>query len=207
LFLSTSTDCTVDCPDPSLALNYWYEYNLEFETKFWPASTEWNVTRQVPFYRENFAYTHQGILFLGINLVGGEIHDDQEWQDRHRANLEWINYQYNQNVESITTMVILAHSSPVFEDNLSFFTQLLDNVENLYADIQVLYIHRNLQTNPWELKPEYNGVENFMVVVVEGSVWPPMLVEIDAATGVIDFNQDEWYNQYIQDMDGGNKIK
>lgn len=185
-------------------MDLWYTYNLDFETKFWPAPTEWNITRQVPFYRENFAYTHQGILFVGINLVGGEYHDDQEWQDRHRANLVWINAQYQQHVQTITTMVVLAHSAPPVFNNFPFFTQFLDDVENVFFDIQVLFIHRNLGVEPWGLEPRYDGIDNLMVVVVEGSVWPPMLVEIDAATGVSDFNQDEWYNQYLNGMDDGN---
>ena len=193
-----------DCPNPELALDYWYTYNSDFETKFWPAPTEWNITRQVPFYQENFAYTHQGILFVGINLVGGRFHNAQEWQDRHRADLAWINAQYQEHVNTTTTMVVLAHSAPLIVENAPFFTQFLDDVQNAYVDIQVLFIHRNLGENPWRVQPQYNGIDNLMVVVVRGSSWPPMLVEIDATTGVSDFDQDDWYNDYIEGRNNAN---
>jgi hypothetical protein len=190
----------VDCPVAELALSYWYEYNLEFETKFWPASTLWTVTRQTPLYPENFAYVYQGVLFVGINLVGGEVKDALEWSDRHRANLAWIKFQYTENMGSISTMVILAHSGPDIPDNDPFFTILFADVQDVYTDTQVLFIHRNLQDLPWKLEPQYEGIENLQLVTVEGSVWPPMLVEIDAATGVADFDQDEWYDLYVNSI-------
>jgi hypothetical protein len=198
--------CLADCPVPELALDYWYKYNLNFETRFWPASTQWNVERQLPFYPENFAYTHRGVLFVGISLVGGRIHDEEEWADRQRADLTWITFQYNQNVATtrgITTMVVLANADPSIEENDFFFNQFLPNVQNLYTETQVLYIHRNQGTRPWQLEPQFGGVANLMVVNVEGSVWPPMLVEIEEDTGTGVFDQDSaWYDDFI--TNGGN---
>jgi hypothetical protein len=44
---------------------------------------------------------------VGINLVGGVVHDAREWEDRHAANLQWIDDQYQQYMGEV-----LAHADP-----------------------------------------------------------------------------------------------
>ena len=91
----------LDCPNPTEALSYWYKYNLNFETKHWPnhplnqqqqqqlgMDNDWSVQRQTNLHPENFAYMHNKVLFIGINLVGGVIHNQTEWDERLEANLE-----------------------------------------------------------------------------------------------------------------------
>ena len=188
----------VDCPNPDQAFGYWYEYILEFEEKHWPAPTAWNVSRQVPKYQENFVYIFNGLLVVGINLVGGVVHDAKEWQERHAADLEWIDQNYYQYLGQFEAMVILAHADPEIQANEDFFNVFYGRVENDY-DTQVIFIHRNLGVQSWGLEPNYNDISNLIVVVVEGSIWPPMLVEIDTKAGVVDIDQEQWYTDY---MDG-----
>jgi hypothetical protein len=69
-------------------------------------------------------------------------------------------------------------------------------VETDYT-LQVIFIHRNLGVESWGLEPAFNGLSNLIVVVMEGSVWPPMLVEIDTAAGIVDIDQEQWYTEYI----------
>jgi hypothetical protein len=169
---------------------------LRFEDRFWPTPTAWNVTRQEPDFPENFAYVYNGLLIVGINLVGGVVHDQREWQTRHEANLAWIDGQYYDNEGQFSVMVILAHADPDIQANDDFFVTFYQRVEVNY-DLQVLFIHRNLGVESWGLEPAYNNIDNLMVIVVKGSVWPPMLVEIDTRAGIVDIDQDQWYTDYL----------
>ena len=186
----------LDCPNPEQAFGFWYDYILEFETKYWPEPTMWNITRQEPNYSENFAYVHNGILFLGINLVGGVVHDAKEWQERHNADLKWIDDNYYLYEGQYDAMVILGHADPDIQANDEFFKTFYERVEDNY-DTQVIFIHRNLGVESYGLEPEYNGISNLIVVVVEGSIWPPMLVQVDVKAGIVDIDQEEWYTDYM----------
>ena len=188
----------VDCPDPEQAFGLWYQYVLGFESKHWNAPTRWNITRQQPDYPENFAYVYNGILFVGINLVGGVIHDAREWENRHLANLQWIDDVYAEYYPQgvINTMVVLAHADPDIQANDSFFDAFFQRVENDYQ-LMTIFIHRNLGIESWGLEPQFNKIQNLIMVVVEGSIWPPMLIEIDPVAGIVDVDQTEWYGNYL----------
>jgi hypothetical protein len=154
------------------------------------------MTRQEPDYPENFAYVFNGLLFVGINLVGGVVHDAKEWQDRHAADLKWIDDNYYLYAGQFDSLVILAHAGPDIQANDDFFATFYDQVEFDY-DTQVIFIHRNLGVESWGLEPRYNDIANMIVVVVEGSIWPPMLVQIDIMAGIVDIDQEQWYTDYM----------
>lgn len=185
----------LDCPDPEQAFAFWHEYLIDFETQFWSAP-QWNVSRQEPDHSENYAYVYNGILFVGINLVGGQVHNTREWQTRHAADLTWIEEQYYLNEGDFEAMVVLAHADPDIQANDNFFETFYDRVQNEYTR-QVIFIHRNLGVDSWGLVPKFNGIDNLMKVIVEGSVWPPMLIQIDTKAGTVDIDQGQWYDEYI----------
>lgn len=184
-----------DCPDPKEAFGFWEDYLLDFETEHWPAPKLWNIARPDK-YSENFGFLHRNVLILGINLVGGVVHDNKEWQKRHAANLEWINSNYFDNEARFDTMVVLAHADPEILANESFFLSFFRLVRDVYSEKQVVFIHRNLGSDSWGLETAYDGITNLMVAVVEGTVWPPMLVTIDTAAGILEIDQRQWYYEY-----------
>lgn len=136
---------------------------------------------------------------MGINLVGGLVHSNREWQDRHAANLLWIDEQYYLNEGNFEAMVILAHSDPTLRSNSNFFETFYERVEFNYQR-QVIFVHRNLGVDSWALQESYNDISNLMVVVVEGSVWPPMKIQIDAKVGMVDVDQGDWYNEFLSTL-------
>ena len=174
---------------------------LNYETKFWPAPTLWNVTRQEPDLEENFAFVcptnnengSNGVLFVGINLLDGLVHNNREWQARHEANLAWIDEQYRANEKVFDVMTVLAHGDPLLTSNDNFFQTFFERVKEDYSERQVVVVHCNLDVNSWSLETQFNGISNLMMVVVEGSIWPPMRMQIDIADGTVDIDQAEWY--------------
>lgn len=96
-----------DQADPDKHWGYWTKYFLGFE-RYW--SFRAAVDRQQKRL-ENFAFVLDGVVFIGINKVGGRIHDPAEWKRRHRENVEWIESQFSSYREVTRAAVVLAQAS------------------------------------------------------------------------------------------------
>ncbi len=77
-----------DCvdPDPDQAWQYWTKYFMRLD-RHWK--------HQLPVFRqlereENFSFVQNGVLFIGLNIVGGRVHDAAEWKLRHAQCLTWV---------------------------------------------------------------------------------------------------------------------
>lgn len=167
---------------------------LDFESKYWE-DPSWDVIRQTPDYSENFAFLQSEVLFVGINLVGGIVHNQEEWDSRHEADLLWIDTTAAKYDGNYTTMVIFAHADPDIQINQNFFKEFYPMVERY--DERVILFHRNLGIDTWNKESGYNDIANLDVVAVEGSKWPPMWVQIDLMSGTYTIDQSSWYDEYI----------
>ncbi len=68
---------------------------------------------------ENFSFKKRGVRFIGINQVGGAIHDPTEWANRIADNGQWIKDMLGNKEDKVIAAVILAHASAdVFEHAL-----------------------------------------------------------------------------------------
>lgn len=182
-----------DCPNIEEAFDFWEEYLLGYETKHWPEPA-WQVERFTPEYAENFAFVLRNILYIGINLVGGRVHSDSEWADRQKANLKWIDDSFRDNKPLFDVMVIFAHADPDIETNDDFFEPLFERIEFDYA-LPTILIHRNLGVESSSIEENFNNIPDFVVLVAEGGIWPPMRVEIDTITGSFVWDQENWYDE------------
>ena len=97
-----------DCPDPNQAWTYWDFYLMRLE-EYW--SQSFNVMRQST-REENFAFVHEGVLFIGINLVGGTMHDANEWSQRMTDNANWVNENFTNFGNQVTSALVFAHAFP-----------------------------------------------------------------------------------------------
>lgn len=75
-----------DLEDPSQGWSWWQKYYSKFEERFQPP---WKTERQ-PERPENFVFVRKGVVFIGINLVGGRIHNPKEWLVRLPQDAAWI---------------------------------------------------------------------------------------------------------------------
>ena len=97
-----------DMDDPAAAWKMWTNNFLHFDRQWKFAAP---VARQ-PERTENFAFVLREVLFLGLNKVGGRVHDAEEWQRRHRHNAQWISTQMEQSHAAVHSAVILAQDGP-----------------------------------------------------------------------------------------------
>ena len=54
-------------------------------------------------------------------MVGGVVHDADEWSTRQKANLDWIDSNYQQHKNSMKAMVLFAHADPDVPSNSPFY--------------------------------------------------------------------------------------
>jgi hypothetical protein len=165
-----SSLCGTDCEFPDTAFSYWRKYLTDYETRYWDPSPLWTVSRQFPDRTENFAFFYHGIIYVGINLVSGTVHDELEWAERQAENLEWIEDAYNTYYSSeARVMVVFAHAAPLFRlKNAAFYDPFMSRVENEYSGLHVVLIHRNLISQVAGKDDEFDSIPNLDVVIAEG---------------------------------------
>lgn len=185
-----------DKNDPDLAWKYWNRYFMNFHDHWLkgrlvkpPYSRIYGVEQQ-SIRPENFAFQRKGVLFIGINLPGGRIHDQAEWDARLPQNAEWVQGNLQRYGNVVRAAVVFAQASPQAAHNTFF--EPFRAAAKLFGK-PVLYIHadghRWIKDNRW---PEKNilRVQTDQVDITE-----PLLVTVkaEAAPGEEIFQFDRRY--------------
>jgi hypothetical protein len=98
-----------DRPDPDVGWTHWMKHLGSLENNF---AVEWKTARQ-KIRPENFAFSRKGTLVIGINLVGGRVHDRKEWTRRFRENNDWIQAQFNAHRKVVDAAVVCCQANPI----------------------------------------------------------------------------------------------
>lgn len=158
-----------DCPDTDAAWELWKKHFDRFDRR-WPHQFE--VARQ-PGREENFAFVHQQVLFVGLNLVGGRVHDEAEWRRRHADNVTWLRENLLHQGLEVTHCVVFGHAllARKHEDFTRPFVQLGREFGR-----PLLYLHGDghkwIHDQPW-------GVPNLWRVQVDrGGIAQPLIVHV-----------------------------
>jgi len=98
-----------DLEDPAQGWKWWEKYYFKFEERF---QTGWRTERQRE-RPENFAFVRKGVVFIGINLVGGRVHDASEWSLRLPQNGTWIKDVLTRpSMSDVRAAVVLCQANP-----------------------------------------------------------------------------------------------
>ena len=160
-----------DCLRPATGLKYWHRHLARLNEKW---QTDFQVIRD-PQRIENFAFETRRALFVGINIVGGEVLDKQEWKTRHAQNAAWVKTALRKFPEA-RCMVVFGHARPakVHDD---FFKPLEKIVKEF--DRPVLYLHGD--GHKWEKKKSFKGRKNLLRVQVDqGGNAEPVIVSVES---------------------------
>jgi hypothetical protein len=90
-------------------------------------------------------------------------------------------------------LVLFAHADPDIQSSEPFYTPFFNRVKDSYGGVPVLLIHRNLGIESSGYEPNFQGIAGLTALVVEGSIWPPMKIELNAAGDIFTFDQANWY--------------
>jgi hypothetical protein len=143
-----------DCTDPQQGLEYWNKYFLHFNENW---SFEPFVTYQ-PERTENFSWVSNKVLFIGLNLVGSQVHDSLEWHNRLTQNGQWFKKLLEEQGNKVEATVVFGHANMVEAgaDKFKAFTDLFRASAESFGK-PVLMVqgdgHFWLKNKPW---PEQN---------------------------------------------------
>lgn len=158
-----------DCDDPDQAWRYWIKYFIGFE-KLWAAAP---IIDRQPRHLENIAWIQNGVLMVGLNLVGGSIYDQGVWDEMLHVAGEWVGEQLGRHKDKVRAAVVFAQANPN-EKHASFMTNF--RAAALVFEKPILFLHgdghRWLHDDPWL---ESNIVR---VQVDQGGIAPPLQVTV-----------------------------
>ena len=158
-----------DCANPDDGWALWRKYFNRFEER-WKHNIA--VDRQKK-RDENFAFVQSKVLFLGVNIVGGRVHDTAEWTRRHAENLEWTRENFDRHRDSIESVVIFGHALPtkVHDD----YFDALNEIATKFAK-PILYLHGD--GHRWIRDRPFAAKNILRIQVDQGAIAPPIKVTV-----------------------------
>jgi hypothetical protein len=161
-----------DQTDPDRHWGYWTKHFMSFDEK-WQMPHGTTVARQKE-RPENFSFTLNGVLFIGINHVGGLVHDKAEWKRRHAENARWVTSRFRAHREHSRAAVIFAQASA--EKEAPEFLKSFRDAAGEYKR-PILYLHAD--GHKWYVKKGHwaPNITHVQLDVVN-AVFPPVQVEV-----------------------------
>ncbi|KAL7456096.1 hypothetical protein ACHAWC_007997 [Mediolabrus comicus] len=166
-----------DCNSMEHGEAMWKKYLATFD-KRWDHG--FDVTRWGDL-DESFAFIHKQVLFLGLNMVGGQPSSNTEKSNRHKKHLERISSIVNEKSDTFKVVVLLAHAEPA-EYHKDFWLAGDSGFISIMKEMDkpTIYFHGDWHAY-YEREAEF-GVTNFMRISTDGeSSAPPLLVTIDVS--------------------------
>lgn len=161
-----------NCPNPDDAWEVWQDNFKAFESNF---DHNFVVSRQLR-RKENFAFLHEDILFLGFHLVGGRVTSQEELDERLDDNINWLESMVTMNRDSFRSIVMLGNARPGPQQR-RFFDRL-SNFLGPYS-LPIIYIHANSGVGgvmQYELFEGEDGIEGLQIE--DGGENPPLRISV-----------------------------
>ena len=158
-----------DQNDPARAWTFWVKHFGDFEKNFAKAPP---LQRQKARL-ENFSLVSKGVLVLGINLVGGRVHDAKEWKMRHADNNDWVKEQLAQHGDKVRALVVLAQAEPNATHD-SFFRPFVNQIKDWGKP--TLYLHAD--GHKWEVHKKWRADNLLRVQTDMIGTNPPVIVTV-----------------------------
>ncbi|QDV24640.1 GDSL-type esterase/lipase family protein [Aureliella helgolandensis] len=162
-----------DQVDPDRHWGYWTNHFLKFDER-WPLPAGTAEVQRQTVRPENFAFLMHHVLFVGINKVGGKVHDREEWEKRLEQNGEWVSQQlatYRNEVHSAVIFAQASASSPIgaFQESLVRAAREFEK--------PILYLHAD--GHQWINEPgKYAANITRVQLDVVNESFPPVQVQV-----------------------------
>ena len=179
-----------DCLNFEEAYSMWLDQFAYFERKHWN-----NRPMQVHRMKrrpENFFFELRQVLFIGLNIVGGEPSADdngEEWTTRLNMEYHWTKNTVHRYVNNKTKgtgalprVVIFGHAKPR-KHHRDFFDRLVNFMEKeLNGEVPFLYLHGD--DHMWDYDVSFMGQPNFMrIMVAGGTTEAPLRIQVNTDSG------------------------
>lgn len=143
-----------DCTNPEQGLAYWNKHFLKFNTN-WSFSPTITYQQKRP---ENFSWIQNKVLFLGINIVGSNVHNQTEWETRLTDDANWVQQHLQAEKDNVNAVVVFGHAN-ITEGDATKFNTFTNVFRSSAAEFNkpILYLqgdgHVWFTNKPW---PEKN---------------------------------------------------
>ncbi|WP_157443086.1 hypothetical protein [Colwellia piezophila] len=199
-----------DCGNRSEAIGFWHTYlgklednwSLEQKTAF--ALTPVNRQNE---QQDNFSFVRQGVLFIGINLVGSRVRDVKEWDARINNNISWLTQQIEKNEKYVRSVVIFAHADPIRNintpkyRNAKYMKAVMNNILSLSTTTgkPFLFIHGDYHF--FESEYSWYG-KNILRVMVGQKMDKPIVITVtnDINTPFIVNDKDDHFKIIVPSL-------
>jgi VCBS repeat-containing protein len=177
-FIVPGDNETTDCSNPTQAWSYWTKHLLGIEDN-WACTPPVERQSSRP---ENFAFVSKGMLFIGINLVGGSNASSVQNDDA-----TWASQQLSGKKALVRGAVIFAQAGP--GSGSTFFNQFVAAATSFGKPI--LYIHGD--GHSWILDHPFSASNVTRVQVDNGGAALPVQVTATLSTSsMFQFNRTPW---------------
>lgn len=120
---------------------------------------------------ENRAWTEDGVLFIGLLLPGGRVHDEAEWEAFLSDDARWVRDQFISHADA-EAAVIFGHANPT-RVHAPVVHAITESAEAFGKP--VLYVHGD--GHVWQDVEGWKRVENLRrVQVTQGGFEDPLLI-------------------------------
>jgi hypothetical protein len=173
VFVLVGDNDWTDCPNRNEGWELWNNTFVGFESKYWP-DHPFTIVRQIGRV-ENFSFVHKGSLFIGLNMVGGPVHDRPEWILRLTQQLDWVKVlirQYQTTTEKsngvVGRIIIFGHADPASMHNKYFFNGLTTFIrDELNNTIPITYL--NGDKHVWSYNENWYDQSSLLRVMLAGN--------------------------------------
>lgn len=158
-----------DLDRPDEGWKFWNKHFLHFEKNF-SGCPKVSKQEERP---ENFAFVSKGVLLIGINLVGGKVHDPAEWKKRHQQDADWVKANLEKNRNQVRAAVIFAQALPN-KTHLDFTQNLAQSAKTFGKPL--LFLHAD--GHVWQVENPWMVPNVMRVMTDQVSKAPPVLVTV-----------------------------
>jgi hypothetical protein len=158
-----------DLDDPAQGLVFWNRHFRDFDRYY---QLDFTLEKQ-PVRTENFAFVHHQVLVIGLNIVGGKVHDKAEWELRLQQDADWVAQQFAKHSSDAKAAVLLAQAKPTADQEL-FFQQLTSLCKTWSKP--VLYLHAD--GHVWQLEKGWRAPNLWRVQTDQIKLNAPVLVSV-----------------------------
>jgi hypothetical protein len=197
-----------DCEDPVNGLALFRQSFVRFDQKHWSHDL-FVVT--MPGREESFAFVVGDTMFVGLNIVGGRLHDMDEWEERLTSQFTWLTQLLDGNQQlgedGVSAVVIFGHSLPGVGLNKRFFFDPLRGYIQDVLNNQLPVIYVSADTHSWAYVNNFLGQESCVRVTIEGGVRDePVRFLIDSSKTTVEevlTVERFWNPNYVGSDDAG----
>jgi len=129
---------------------------------------------------ESFAFLHNGILFLGLNIIGGTPHSYSEWSIRHALHLSKVKEIMTAHDDDFSIAVLFGHAAPG-----TYHEDFFEGENGLAAFVKEMgkpFLHLHGDSHAWYENDGAFGVNNYLMVCLDaGENAPPIKVDLDTS--------------------------